>query len=98
MVLVKRLLQRSEGAVTCKPFHCGDGGTVGLAGEHQAAAHRPAIDIYRASAAHAMGATDMGAGQMQMVANEIDQQQPRLDLAFVGAAVDGDAHRDAVLA
>jgi hypothetical protein len=35
----------------------------------------------------------VGAGQVEVVAQEVDEQPPRLDLALVGRAVDLDADR-----
>ena len=49
----------------------------------------PSTD-HRAGAAHAVLAADMRAGEQQVVAQEIAQQQARLDLAPIGRAV----HRD----
>ena len=59
-----------------------------LHGEHQARAHRLAVDQHRAGAADAVLAADLGAGQPELVAQEVGQQRPRLDLDVVGAAVD----------
>ena len=42
------------------------------------------------TAADAMLASDVGAGEAEVVAQEIRQQQPRLDLALALLAVDGD--------
>ena len=65
---------------------------VGLHREHQAGAHRRAVEQdHRAGAAYAVLAADMRAGQPQIVAQEIAQQQARLDLRSIGRAVDGDA-------
>ena len=44
----------------------------------------------RAGAAHAVLAADVGAGQAQVVAQEVGEQQARLDLPLVGPAVDRD--------
>ena len=53
---------------------------VGLAGQHGAGFDRPAVDMDDAGAALAGIAADMGAGQVQMFAQEMDQQGPVLDV------------------
>src|SRR5215510_10362133 len=63
---------------------------VGLHGEHQAGAHRFAIDNDRASAAHTMLATDMGSRLSAILTDGIGQGTPRLDGDRVIAAVDID--------
>ena len=63
---------------------------VGLRREHQAGTNRRAVENDGAGAANAMLATDMGAGEQQVVAQEIAQQQPAFDLPAVLRAV----HRD----
>ena len=52
---------------------------VGLHGEHQAGAHAVAVEQDGAGAAHAVLAADMGAGEPERVAQEIGEQQTRLD-------------------
>ena len=64
---------------------------VGLDGEHDARARRLAVEQNRAGAAHAVLAADVRAGQPEILADEIAEQQARLDLALVASAVDGDA-------
>ena len=59
-----------------------------LHGEHQAGAHAVAVDQHRAGAAHAVLAADMRAGEPERVAQEIGEQQARLDRSLVGRAVD----------
>ncbi len=46
-------------------------------------ADRLAVELHRARAAHAVLAADVGAGQPRLVADEVRQQRPRLDLAVV---------------
>src|SRR5262249_61169925 len=52
---------------------------VGLHGEHQAGAHRFAIDNDCASAAHTMLATDMGSCLSAILTDGIGRGTPRLD-------------------
>ena len=61
---------------------------VGLDGEQDARAHRLAVEQHGAGAAHPVLAADVGAGEAEVVAQEVREQQARLDLALVGAAVD----------
>src|SRR5438445_531996 len=56
-------------------------------GEEQAGARAVAVDQHRAGAAHAVLAADMGARESERVAQEIAEQQARLDRALVGRAV-----------
>src|SRR5204862_2405445 len=85
------LLQRMELLRSGRlPFDGGEGMAVRLHGEHDARAHRLAVEEHRAGAAHAVLAADVSAGQVQLVAQEVREQQAGLDLALVGAAVDGD--------
>ena len=57
-----------------------------------------AVDVDGARAAIARVAADVRAGQPEVVAQEVDEQEARLDVRLVGLAVDGDgdvlgAHR-----
>ncbi len=56
--------------------------------EHGAGLDRAAIDVDHAGAALAGVAADMGAGEAEMLAQELDQQRARLDLARHRLAVD----------
>ena len=49
-----------------------------------------AVDVDGAGAAVARVAADVGAGQPEVVAQEVDEQEARLDVRLVGLAVDGD--------
>src|SRR5216110_1762467 len=57
-----------------------DVAAAGLPRQHRAGFDRPAIDMHDTGAALAGIAADMGAGQVQMVAQEIDKEGPVLDL------------------
>ena len=63
---------------------------VGLDGEHRARLGALAVDVDGARAAVARVAPDVGAGQPERVAEEVDEQEPRLDVGLVRLAVDGD--------
>ena len=53
---------------------------VGLSGQHGAGFDRPAVDMHDAGAALAGVAADMGAGQVQMIAQQMDQKGAVLDI------------------
>ena len=67
----------------------GDGVSVGLHREHQAGAHRRAVDQHGAGAADAVLAAGMRAGQQQLVAQAVEQARARLDLDRACFSVDG---------
>src|SRR5437016_6177870 len=60
----------------------------GLHREHQAGTDRLAVQQDRTSAAHAVLAPDVRAGESQLVAQEVGEEQPRLHRALVAHAVD----------
>ena len=62
----------------------------------QHAARRDAVDVDGARAAHAVLAADVRAGESEVVAEEVRQQQTRLDRIALRAAVDGDLDLDHV--
>ena len=95
-MLGERPLQRRQLAVLAGEALDGrDLGAVGLDREQHAALHRLAVEEDRAGAAVAGVAADVRARQVEVVADEVDEQLARLDLALVALAVDGD--RDRVL-
>ncbi len=47
----------------------------------------PAVHQHRAGAADAVLAADVGAGERQLAAQEVDERRARLDLGFVRGAV-----------
>src|SRR5438094_2860725 len=61
--------------------------------QHQAGAHRLAVEQHGAGAAHAVLAADVGAGEPQVLAQEVAQEEPRLDVAPVLDPVDGHVDR-----
>jgi hypothetical protein len=61
-----------------------------LDGKHQAGTHGQTIIQYGAGAANAMFAADVGSSQIQFLAQEIAQQETRVDLAFVFCIIDCD--------
>src|SRR5229473_521179 len=81
------LLQWMELAVLGHALDRGDVSTLGLDGEHRAALDRLAVDQDRAGAALTGVAADVGAGEAGFVADVMHEQEPRLDLVLVPAAV-----------
>src|SRR5439155_6068932 len=55
--------------------------------------HERAVDDHRAGAAVAGVAADVAAGQVEVVADEVDEEPARLDLTLVRRAVDRDLDR-----
>ena len=84
VVIDEGLLQRMQRAVFGKPFDGGDLGAVLHDGEREAGIDAPSVDQDRAGAALAVVAAFLGAGEVEMVAQRIEQGRPRRDgqLAF----------------
>ena len=83
-MIVHRLLQRVVFAVLVGEALDGRNFVIpGLHRQHQAGAHRLAVEQHGAGAADAVLAADMGAGQRQIVAKEVAQQQARFDAALI---------------
>ncbi len=69
-------------------FDGADFAAFGLHREHQARAHRLAVEQHRAGAADAVLAADMGSGLAAFVADRVHQRAARIDAHAVAAAVD----------
>ena len=67
-------------------------GAVRLQREHGAGLHRHAVDMHDAGAALAGVAADMGAGEPELLAQQLDQQRAALDLDRVLLAVHRQGH------
>src|SRR6266581_3054515 len=92
VMLVERLLQGMEGAVLGEPLDCRHLVAVGLDGEHGARLDGLAVEQHNAGTAVRRVASDVGAGEAQLVAQEVNEERARLDLTFVVAPVDRDAN------
>ena len=68
-----------------------------LDGEQQARASRGAVEDHRAGAADAVLAADVRPGKAESVADEIREEEARLDDLAVAAAVDRKLDRDHAL-
>ena len=62
-------------------------GAVGLDREDRARLRAAAVDEHRAGAALAGVAADVRAGEVQLLAQEVHEQHPRLDVGFPHLAV-----------
>src|SRR2546428_9929014 len=91
VVLAERLLDGMEPLAVGQSLHGRDDGAVELDREEQAASHRLAVEQHRAGTAHAVLASDVRAGQVEVVAEEIGQGRPRLDAPRICAACYGGA-------
>src|SRR5437870_13357240 len=89
VLLPERLLDRVQLAVLFQAFHRGDLRALGLDREDRARLHRIAVEQHRAGAAVRGVAADVRAGQAQVLAEQVDEKQSRLDLHAVRSAVDG---------
>ena len=67
-------------AVSAQSFHGQNFATVGVDGQKRTGAHRLAVEQQRASAADLNIATELRAGQTELLAHEIEQGQPGLHL------------------
>jgi hypothetical protein len=82
MRFVKGLLQRMQLISSRKAFDSGDRMAIGLHREDQTGAYRAAVEQHRAGTAHAVLTPDVGAGEAELLSQEIAQQQARLDRAL----------------
>ena len=65
-----------------------DLGAVGLDREHRAGLDRPAVDVDGAGAALAGVAADVRAGQVEVLAQRLDEEASRLDVELAGRPID----------
>ena len=100
VLLREPLLDRVQLARRTEPLDGGDLVAVGLDGEHRAALHRGAVHEDGAGTAVGGVAAGVGAGEPEPLAQQVREQQPRLDVGGTPFTVDGDrdpAHRDGVV-
>src|ERR1051325_830624 len=96
MLLQKTFLQRVQLSVLLESFYGFDAGAVGLHRQQRAGLDGGAVYEYRARAAIRRIAADVRPREIQVLAEKVDQQQPRLHLGRVRLAIDGDGHAHAV--
>src|SRR6476646_1517873 len=90
VLIPERLLERVERRLAGHPLDRLELATIRLDREHRARLRARAIDVDGAGAAVARVASDVGAGQAEVVAQEVDEEEARLDICLVRLAVDGD--------
>src|SRR5262245_51664850 len=95
VVFGKRLLKRMELAARAQTFNRRDLAAVGPDGKLAARVHRLAVEQYRAGAAFATVATDLRAGEIQVISEQLDQRPAILDVDLPRGPVDGHANRRA---
>jgi hypothetical protein len=78
VLVPEAFLHRVQAAVRGKPLDGRDVGAVGLHREDGARLGAAAVDDHGAGAALARVAADVRAGEEQLLAEEVDQQQARL--------------------
>src|SRR3954462_12583794 len=87
VVVGERPLQRRQLVARGEALDRADARAVGLDGEQHAALHELPVEQDAARAAVARVAADVAAGQVDVVAQKMDQQSAGLDLALMGDAV-----------
>src|SRR4029078_11574089 len=80
VIVAEGRLHRVQFVALCNALDGGDAGAGGLADHDRAGFYRPAVDVDDAGAALAGVAADMRAGQVQVVAQEMDEEGSVLDL------------------
>ena len=80
MLLAEALLDRVQLGAVGQPLHRLDLAAVDLHGEVCARLDRDTVDEDGARATARRVATDVRAGEVELLAQEVDQQQSRLDL------------------
>jgi len=79
-------------------LHGPDPRPVRLDGEQRARLHGAPVEVDGAGAALRGVAADLRARQVEVVADDVDEQPPRLDVELDRAAIDGEPDRDLVQA
>ena len=88
VVIDKGLLQRTERAVAGEALDCLHRRALGPHGELTARVHRTAVQQDRARAALAAIASDFGAGEIQMIAQQFDERDVIVDVHRPARGVD----------
>jgi hypothetical protein len=96
MMVLKRLLQRVQPVAIGERFDRGDLLAVALHREHQAGARARPAEEDRARAACAVLASDVRAGEVQLVAQKIHQREACFHFTAVCLAVHRDGYRSRI--
>ena len=91
-MLDERRLQRVQRARRAEPFDGGDLAALVLHGQREAAVDALAVDQHRAGAAGALVAALLGAEQVQLLAQQIEQRGAHVHRDLQVAAIDVEAH------
>src|SRR6266567_3569398 len=83
MLFPESLLDRVQAAFRGQSFDCGHLAAVRLHGQHCTGLHRIAIEEYGTGATLRSVAADVGSGEVQRIAQIVDQQHARLYLRMV---------------
>ena len=78
-----------ELTVVAQALDRGDVGTLRLHGEDRAGLDRTAVEMHGACTALSGIAANMGTGEMELVADQLDQEGPGINVDLDGATVDG---------
>ena len=92
----KACLQRAQLLRRAEALDGRDLVALGVGGEHQAGLDRLAVEEHRAGAAGAAVADLLGAGEVEVVAQRVEQRHPRLDGHLPHRAVHLQVQRDGV--
>ena len=95
-MLDERLLQRVQRAAGGQAFDRGDRAALVLHRQRQARQDALAVDQHRAGAAGALVAALLGAGEMQVLAQQVEQRCPDIDRKVAGLSVDDEMHMQAL--
>jgi hypothetical protein len=89
MRIAKGDLQGVEFSILSQPFYGSDCVSRHLRGEQHAGLHSFAVEMNRACSTDPLeGASDMGSGEPEMVAKEVNQQGPGRDTRLDGLSID----------
>jgi hypothetical protein len=88
MAVAKGLLEGVKWIPSAQSFHRGHLTAFGLYGEDQTGSDCLAVQENGAGSAHAVLAPDVGAGEFEIMAEEVAEQEPGFDLALVAPAID----------
>ena len=88
VLLPEAFLDRVQLAVLLEPFDRDDVGALGLEGEDRAGLDGAAVHEHGAGAALSGVAADVGAGEVQVLTQEVDEEQPWLHVQGVAGPVD----------
>src|SRR5829696_3274230 len=90
VLVPERLLERVQLAALLHALDRAHLGAVRLDGEHRARLRTAPVDVDGAGAAVARVAARVGAGEAELVAQEVNEEEARLDVGLPGLTVDGD--------